>query len=106
MTNFLLLYSGGGMPATEAEQQAVLKEWETWYNKAGSGVIDAGNPFTPQVKTVGPDGKVSNGAVGTPASGYTVIKADSLDAAVALAKGCPVLKSGGSVTVYETFNIM
>ena len=106
MTNFLLLYSGGSMPATEAEQQAVLKEWETWYNKVGSGVIDQGNPFTPQAKTIASDGKVSNGTVGTPASGYTVIKADSLDAAVALAKACPVLKSGGSVTVYETFNIM
>ena len=32
--------------------------------------------------------------------------ADNLDAAVSLAKGCPVLASGGSVEVAETFNAM
>ena len=40
-------------------------------------------------------------------SGYTVIKADNLDAAVALAKGCPILAGyGGSIEVCETFNAM
>jgi hypothetical protein len=35
--------------------------------------------------------------------GNTLIKPDSLEAAAAFAKGCPVLKSGASITVYETF---
>jgi hypothetical protein len=39
-------------------------------------------------------------------SGYSIIKADSLDAAVALAKGCPVLKGGATIMVFETFNAM
>jgi len=30
----------------------------------------------------------------------------SLDAAVKLARGCPVLQSGGSIEVAETFNAM
>ncbi len=106
MTNFLLLYSGGSMPATEAEQQAVMKEWEVWFGKIGCALVDAGNPTTPQAKTVSSDGKVSDGPVGTMASGYSIIKADSLDAAVAMAKGCPVLKGGAKITVYETFNVM
>ena len=104
MANYLLLYSGGGMPASEIEQKAVLKDWDNWFSKLGSALVDGGNPFTPAVKSISGDGKVSDGPVGGLASGYSVIKADSLDAAVAMAKGCPVLKSGARLTVYETFN--
>jgi hypothetical protein len=38
-------------------------------------------------------------------TGYSIIQAGSLDAAVELAKGCPILESGGSIEVCETFNI-
>jgi len=40
------------------------------------------------------------------ASGYSIIKADSLSAAVEMAKGCPILQSGGQISVYETFPVM
>ena len=106
MTNYMLLYIGGKMPESAAEQAAVLKEWEAWYGQLGPALVDAGNPFTPQAKTVASDGRVSEGPVGTMASGYTVIKADSLDGAVALTKACPVLKGGAQISVYETFNVM
>jgi len=45
--------------------------------------------------------RARDGAIGTPATGYSILKADSLDKAVDLAKGCPVLTSGGKITVYE-----
>ena len=106
MANSLLLNSGGSMSATEAEQAAVLQAWGDWYNRLGSAVVDGGNPFTPMAKSIASDGTVSNGAVGTMATGYTIISADSLDAAVEQAKDCPVLQSGGQVSVYETFNVM
>jgi len=105
MADYVLLYSGGKMPESEAEQAAVMKEWEKWYTGLGGALVNPGNPFTPMAKTIASDGKVSAGAVGTMASGYTIIKADSLDAAVALSKGCPVLKGGSSISVYETFNV-
>lgn len=106
MANFLLLYTGGGMPASPAEQQKVMAEWGVWMGKLGTALIDGGNPFTPKAKTIGSDGKVSDGPVGTIATGYSVIKADSLAAAVELAKGCPVLKGGAKISVYETFPAM
>ncbi|HKF37192.1 MAG TPA: hypothetical protein VKB35_09850 [Ktedonobacteraceae bacterium] len=40
------------------------------------------------------------------ASGYSIIKADSLDEAVTKAKGCPVLQGGAKIVVLETFNVM
>ena len=106
MGNYVLLYSGGKMPETEAEQKAVLKEWEGWFGKLGSSLVDGGDPFTPKAKTIGSDGKVSDGPVGGMASGYSIIKADSLDAAVSMAKGCPVLKGGAKISVFETFHAM
>ncbi len=106
MVNYVLLYSGGSMPASEAEQQAVMKAWDAWFGKLGDALVSGGDPFTPQAKTVSPNGSVSNGPVGSMASGYSIIKADSLDAAVALAKGCPVLQGGAKIMVYETFNVM
>ena len=106
MANFVLLYSGGSMPASEAEQAAVLQAWGAWYEKLGSAVIDGGNPFTPQAKSIASDGSVRDGPVGTMATGYSIITADALDAPVAMAKGCPVLQSGGQISVYETFNVM
>ena len=40
------------------------------------------------------------------ASGYTVIKADTLDEAVELAKGCPILQAGRLITAFETFEVV
>ncbi len=106
MAKFLLLYTGGGMPADEAENQAVIKAWTDWYTVLGAAIVDPGNPISPVAKSISGDGKVSNSPVGTPASGYTIITADSLDAATAMAKACPHLKAGGQVSVYETFDVM
>lgn len=104
MANFLLLYSGGKMPDNEAEQGQVMQAWEAWFHQLGDSVVDGGNPFTPTSKTISSEGAVST-ASGS-ASGYSVIKAGSLDDAVAKAKACPVLQGGASITVYETFPAM
>ena len=106
MANFVLLYSGGSMPETQAEQAAVMQAWGAWYSGLGSAVVDGGNPFTPKAKSIASNGTVSDGPVGTMASGYTIIKADSLDEAVEMARGCPVLQGGAQITVYETFPVM
>lgn len=104
MTDYLLLYSGGSMPETEEEQATVMKAWNDWMHSLGEGLKDGGNPFTPAGKTIAADGSVSDGAGS--ASGYSIIQADSLDAAVEAAKGCPVLQGGAQIAVYETFAVM
>jgi hypothetical protein len=106
MTDYLLLYSGGSMPETEADQAIVMGAWDAWYKALGDAIVDVGNPFTPAAKSIASDGTVTEGPVGSMASGYTVIKADSLDEAVEMSRGCPVLQGGAQITVYETFSIM
>lgn len=105
MSKYLLLFTGGGMPESEEEQAAVMAAWGTWYEKLGDAVVDPGNPIG-QAKNI-VKGEVSDGAVSKPpASGYTIVQADSLDAAVEMGKGCPILDGGnGQVTVYETMEM-
>jgi YCII-related domain len=104
MAKYLLLYSGGSMPETEAEQAEVMKAWDSWFHELGGALADGGNPFSPAATKIASDGSTSDAA--GQASGYSIIEADSLDAATAMAKGCPVLQGGAAITVFETFNVM
>jgi hypothetical protein len=107
MSKYLLLYTGGaGMLETEEARNAEFARWGQWYGKIGAGVVDGGNPFNPAVKRLTAGDRVSDGAAGEAATGYTIISADSLDQAAELAKGCPVLQAGGTVTVYEIYEVM
>ena len=51
MATYLLLYSGGRMPESEAEQAAVMQAWTGWFGVLGSALVDGGNPTTGQAKT-------------------------------------------------------
>jgi hypothetical protein len=103
---YLLVFYGGGMPETPAAQARVMKQWTTWFTKLGPAVADPGNPFSGKVNKIKPDGTTSKGPVGSRATGYTILEADSLEKATKMAKGCPVIKGGASIAVYETFNVM
>jgi hypothetical protein len=106
MNKYLLLYNGGSMPESEAEQKKVIKAWETWMSGLGKALVDGGDPFTPKAKSIMTDGSVKDGPVGGMASGYSILEADSLDAAVKMAKGCPVLQGGAKISIFETFHVM
>jgi hypothetical protein len=103
MANFVLLYQGGSMPETQEEGARVMQAWTAWFSRLGDAVVDGGNPAS-AARTVAPGGSVTSDSAFP--SGYSIIKADSLDAAVELAKGCPVLAGGASVQVVETFPVM
>ena len=36
MAKFLLTYTGGSMPATEAEQAKVMEAWGVWFGQLGA----------------------------------------------------------------------
>lgn len=104
MTNFVLIYSGGTIPESQEEQQKVMAAWGAWYGAMGDAIVDGGNPFS-MSKHVGQNG-VGDGPVGnTPATGYTVISAESLDDAVSKVENHPHVSHGGQVSVYETFQM-
>ena len=103
MANYVLVYHGGSMPATPEEVATVTKTWTDWFASLGDAVVDGGNPAT-RTKSIAANGSVSDVENGP--SGYSIFKAVSLDEAVDLAKGCPVLRNGGSIQVVETIAMM
>jgi hypothetical protein len=59
----------------------------------GSVAVSPANPLK-NTSTVNPDGTVTGGGK-TSMSGYTIIEAASMDAALENAKACPFLELGG-----------
>ncbi|TQV86120.1 hypothetical protein FKG94_00760 [Exilibacterium tricleocarpae] len=102
MAQFLFVYHGGGKNSPE-EAEAAIAAWERWFTEIGSDVIDAGKPVGLST-TVMSDGSVVNNGGSNPVAGYGVFSAKSLDEAISIARGCPLLDDGGSVEIAETFD--
>lgn len=97
MARFILVYHGGGMPETPEAQASAMKEWGDWMGGLGAAIADPGNPVGLS-KTVTPQGITDDGG-SNPVSGYTVLEAADMDAALAMAGGCPILGHGGTIEV-------
>ncbi len=103
MTNYVFAYHGGGAPGSPEEGAKVMEKWNAWYGSMGEAVVDGGAPVG-MSKTVSSNG-VADGGGSNPLSGYTVVSADSIEAACEMAKGCPILDDGGSVEVAEKIDM-
>jgi hypothetical protein len=100
---YVLVYSGGhGVSDDPDERAAQYERWERWMQDLGSAIVQAG-AATGAAKTVKADGAADGGSLAV--SGYSVLSADDLDAAVRLAGSCPVLEIGGAVDVYEALEM-
>jgi hypothetical protein len=95
---YVLVYRGGSMAETEEAQQAAMAAWGAWFGSLGDAVVDGGAPF-------GASGAVGGGAASTGLTGYSILQASDLDAAVKLGEGCPILADGGTVEVYEAIDV-
>lgn len=102
MANYLLAYHGGGTHDTPEEHANAMNAWMSWFGTLGAAVVDGGNPVG-RAWTIQADGTVEGGGA-NPITGYSVISAESMQAALEMAKGCPNIASGGTVELCETFN--
>jgi len=75
-----------------------------WLEDLGPSVIDGGNPVG-ESTTINADGSVTENGGSNPASGYGIFSASTKEEAVAHAKGCPILTSGGSVELAEIHEV-
>lgn len=106
MAKFVVIYSGGmGMAAAPEEQERIRAEWGAWYGKLGPAISDGGNPFAASKSFAGAGAAAADGPGTLPATGYTIIEADSLDAAAAACADHPHLSHGGQVSVFETLDM-
>jgi hypothetical protein len=92
MSTYILAFRGRPDRMGGPEQEAA---WGRWFGEIGPRVVGSGSRLG-RVTTVG---KANAEMVMT---GYTLIEADSHEAAVEVANGCPGLTNGGAVEVGET----
>jgi hypothetical protein len=104
MATYVFAYTGGSMAQTDQEREAAMAAWGEWFGSLQDAVVDAGNPVG-AAATVASDGSVSDGGK-SGLTGYSILRAENLAAATTLAKGCPVLSSGGGLEVYEIIDVM
>lgn len=102
MPKYIFAYHGGKMPESKEEGERVMAAWTAWYEKLGPSIADGGAPVGPS-KTVTSNGVLDDGGA-NPISGYTLINADNMDAAIQAAKGCPIL-GHGTVEVAEAMDM-
>lgn len=99
MPQYIIVYLGGKQPSSPEEGQQHFAKYMEWLSSLGESAVSPANPLK-DTRTVNSDGSVSAGG-NTAMSGYTIIEADSMDAALALAKACPFLDLEGSLEVSE-----
>ena len=80
-------------------QPEAMAAWGEFHESLEGRIIDFGNPVF-ESSTVG------NCEKNTHLGGYSFVTADDLESAVALAKGSPVLSTGGGVEVGEITELM
>ena len=93
----------GDFKPTAEQIQNVEKQWADWFGGiAAQGKYVGGTRPAPEGKVISAGNIVTDGPyaeVKEILMGATTIKAESLDEAVEIAKGCPILQVGGTVEV-------
>src|SRR5687768_15573824 len=107
MANYLFLFRGGDMRSMSPQQlQESMSKWTAWiadlssksHFKGGDPLAEGGRVLRgkKQALTDGPFGETKDVV-----SGYLLVDAPSLNGAVELARGCPILGNDGVVEVRE-----
>jgi hypothetical protein len=99
MPQYIIVYLGGDKPSTPEEGKQRMSNYRAWLSSLGDLAVIPANPLK-NTSTVNSDGTVTTGGT-TSMSGFTIIRADSMEAALSIAKRCPFLDTGGSLEVSE-----
>jgi hypothetical protein len=107
VANFLFVYRrGGDVASTMAPEQMQqhLQKWQTWIAEGlqKGWMLNSGDALTQEGRVVNARKVVTDGPFVEAkeiVGGFSIVQADTIDAAAELAKGCPALLTGGSVEV-------
>jgi hypothetical protein len=109
MKEYLLIFRNDfkAIPSLSPEEmQANTKKWMDWIGgiAAQNKLANRGNRLASSGKVVNQNNVITDGPyseIKESVGGYSIIKTDSYEEAVEIAKGCPVLTMGGNVEVRE-----
>jgi hypothetical protein len=107
MAKFLFIYRGGNDrydTMTPDELQQNMQKWTSWIAEGfqKGWLLEAGDALTPEGRVVNAKKAITDGPFVESKEiigGFSIVQADTIDAAAELAKGCPGLLTGGKVEV-------
>jgi len=108
MNEFLLIfrrdYATKETQPSPEHLQNMMKDWQNWMGSiaARNKLVSSGNRLADEGKVVKPGALVTNGPyveIKEAIGGYILIRAESIDEAAEISKGCPILTIGGNVEV-------
>lgn len=99
MADYIFAYHGGEKPESPEAGAEMMAKWKAWLAGLGDAVVNPGTPLG-MSKTVSSEGVADDGGA-NPLSGFSVVTAESMGAALEMAKNCPTLELGGTIEVAE-----
>jgi hypothetical protein len=103
MPHYIIAYHGGRPPESPEEGAAHKVKWGAWIGGLGEAAINPGTPLGMSTM-INAEGVLEEGGP-EPMSGFSIVAADDLDAALAIAKSCPFLDIGGTLEVAQVMNM-
>ena len=89
MPNFVFSFR---VPSDYRPHDGTPAEWRAWFGELGAALVGVGHAVSEYASL----GEVGDGSR---MIGYSVLSAEDMDSALALAKNCPVLRVGGGVEI-------
>ncbi len=99
MANFMIAYYGGKQPSSKEEGMAQMGKWKAWVEGLGEKVINPGTPLMGTKIVTSNDVQDENAP--NALKGFAVVKAESIEAAIEIAKSDPFLENGGTIRVAQ-----
>src|SRR5258708_34414223 len=94
MSNFVFAWYGGPKGGSPQEGAGYQSKWRAWVSGMGDALVNPGVPMG-MSKKVSSRGVSDSGNGGSNRlTGFSIVKADNMEAALNMAKGCPHLEHG------------
>ena len=103
MPNFMLTYLGTPKISSPEEKLSHMQKYQQWIIDLGDAALSPMNPLK-NMSVVASDGSVSEGGE-TGMSGFTIVTAESMQAALEIAQACPFLDVSGRLEVSEMIQV-
>jgi hypothetical protein len=88
---YVIAYLGGKQMPNPQDRVAHMAKWKAWVDGLGSAMVNPGTPLG-QGKLVSLDGVSERGP--NHLTGFSIVLADNMDAALDIAQRCPFLDIG------------
>ena len=99
MPQYIFVYLGGEYPSSPEEGQKHFEKYQEWLISLGDAVVSPAIPFK-DTHTVQSGGRAAPGTMSA-MSGMSIIRAGSMEEALAAAQSCPFLEIDGTLEVSE-----